>query len=123
MECAVDALAPHVDEPHAPKRWKTFLIADSAVNAFALPGGYIGVYEGLLGFAVTADQLATVIGHEMAHVTARHAAERISQHQAADFAVRALAGPEPRYPAGGAPRALRAGWRAAAIQPDAENRG
>lgn len=54
------------------------------VNAFALPGGKIGVYTGLLNVAVNQDQLATVIGHEVAHVLADHSNERLSQSQLAN---------------------------------------
>jgi predicted Zn-dependent protease len=57
---------------------------DKAANAFALPGGKIGVYTGLLQVAQTQDQLAAVIGHEVAHVTAQHANERVSTAFAAE---------------------------------------
>lgn len=53
--------------------------APDTVNAFALPGGKVGVYTGLLRLASSDDEVATVIGHEIAHVTARHGAERMSQ--------------------------------------------
>lgn len=57
-----------------------FVVFDSPErNAFVLPGGRVGVYRGLLELAQNDDQLATVIGHEVAHVTARHSAERASQ--------------------------------------------
>jgi metalloendopeptidase OMA1, mitochondrial len=59
--------------------WEFALFASDQVNAFALPGGKIGVYEGILRLASTEDELATVIGHEIAHVTARHGAERFTQ--------------------------------------------
>ncbi len=52
---------------------------DEQVNAFALPGGKIGVYTGLLNVAQNQHQLATVIGHEVAHVIADHGNERMSQ--------------------------------------------
>jgi predicted Zn-dependent protease len=58
--------------------WEVVVFEDKAANAFALPGGKIGVYTGLLQVAKTQDQLAAVIGHEVAHVTARHANERVS---------------------------------------------
>ncbi|KPQ24666.1 Peptidase family M48 [Halomonas sp. HL-93] len=48
-------------------------------NAFALPGGRIGVHTGLLRVAETPAQLATVIGHEVAHVLADHGNERLTQ--------------------------------------------
>lgn len=57
-----------------------FVVFDSPErNAFVLPGGRVGVYRGLLELAQNDSQLATVIGHEVAHVTSRHAAERASQ--------------------------------------------
>jgi len=63
-------------------QWE-FVVFDSAqVNAFALPGGKVGVYTGLLKLATTDDELAIVMGHEIAHVTSRHGAERTSQNYA-----------------------------------------
>ncbi len=53
--------------------------APETVNAFALPGGKVGVYTGLINLAESDDEIAIVLGHEIAHVTARHGAERISQ--------------------------------------------
>lgn len=49
--------------------WQTFLVRDKAVNAFALPGGYIGVYLGLVSMTATPDELASVLAHELTHVT------------------------------------------------------
>lgn len=51
---------------------------DDVVNAFALPGGKVGVYTGLIEVAENEDALAVVVGHEIAHVTARHGTERLS---------------------------------------------
>jgi predicted Zn-dependent protease len=51
-------------------------------NAFVLPGRQVGCYRGILDMAESDDELATVIGHEVAHVTGRHAAERYSQNMA-----------------------------------------
>jgi len=61
------------------QQWEYNLIEDNKVNAFALPGGKIAVYTGIL--PVTRDEagLAAVLGHEVAHVVARHGAERMSQ--------------------------------------------
>ena len=64
--------------------WEVVVFDSDQVNAFALPGGKIGVYTGLLKVAVTQDQLATVIGHEIAHVLADHSNERLSQSQIAN---------------------------------------
>lgn len=58
-------------------QWE-FVVFDApeTVNAFALPGGKVGVYTGLLNLAETDDELAFVMGHEIAHVTSRHSAQR-----------------------------------------------
>lgn len=65
--------------------WEVRTFDDKAVNAFALPGGKIGVFTGLLKVAQTQDQLAAVIGHEVAHVIAGHSAERVSESMAAEL--------------------------------------
>lgn len=65
-------------------QWEFVLFDDAeTVNAFALPSGKVGVYTGILDIASTDDELATVIGHEIAHATARHGSERMSQGIAA----------------------------------------
>lgn len=61
-----------------PADWEVKVFEDDAANAFALPGRKIGVFRGLLNVAENQHQLATVIGHEIAHVTARHSNERVS---------------------------------------------
>ncbi|MGR5132623.1 M48 family metallopeptidase [Vibrio alfacsensis] len=66
------------------KDWEVVVFDSDQVNAFALPGGKIGVYTGLLNVAKNQDQLATVIGHEVAHVLADHSNERLSQSQLAN---------------------------------------
>jgi predicted Zn-dependent protease len=69
-----------------------FAILDSpAVNAFALPGGYIYVTRGLLALANSEDELAGVLAHETGHVAARHVAERYSQGVLASFGAAAIA--------------------------------
>lgn len=60
-------------------KWEFVVFESKDVNAFALPGGKVGVYTGLLGLVSSDDELATVIGHEIGHVTARHGAERMSE--------------------------------------------
>ncbi len=71
-------------------RWEVQVFASDDVNAFALPGGKIGVYTGLLKAARSQDQLAAVIGHEVAHVLARHANERVSTAYTAEAALTAV---------------------------------
>lgn len=65
--------------------WEIALFRDPQVNAFALPGGKIGIFEGLMRVARNQHQLATVLAHEVAHVMAQHSNERIS----AQYATRA----------------------------------
>lgn len=58
--------------------WEIFLVRDRSVNAFALPGGYVGVHLGLMALTATRDELASVLAHEMTHVTQRHIARSIA---------------------------------------------
>jgi len=60
-------------------RYQFFVLDSPIVNAFALPGGYIYISRGILSLANSEAELAGVIAHEIAHVTGRHAAERVSQ--------------------------------------------
>jgi len=58
-----------------------FAIRDSTINAFALPGGFVGVHTGLIATAETESELASVLAHEVSHVTQRHIARMLSQQQ------------------------------------------
>ncbi len=75
VNCITHAITPKVD---ADTEWEVTVFDSKQVNAFALPGGKIGVYTGLLDVATNQNQLAAVIGHEIAHVTARHGNARVS---------------------------------------------
>lgn len=66
--------------------WEVVTFEDKQVNAFALPGKKIGVYTGMLKIAENQDQLAAVMGHEVAHVLAGHSAERMSEQMATQVA-------------------------------------
>jgi predicted Zn-dependent protease len=59
--------------------WEYSLIQDSSINAFALPGGKVGVFTGMMPVAETETGLAVVIAHEIAHAIAEHGNERMSQ--------------------------------------------
>ncbi|GAA6119250.1 M48 family metalloprotease [Acidovorax sp. FG27] len=59
--------------------WEVLLGRDRTVNAFALPGGYFGVHLGLVGVVSTRDELASVLAHELSHVTQRHISRLIAQ--------------------------------------------
>lgn len=65
--------------------WEFNLVKDPQVNAFCMPGGKIVVYEGLLTVAQNADELAVVLGHEIAHAVAKHSNERMSQQILAQY--------------------------------------
>ena len=54
--------------------WEVFLVLDRSVNAFALPGGHVGVHLGLISLTGSSDELASVLAHELSHVTQRHIA-------------------------------------------------
>ena len=58
-----------------------FVVENSAINAFALPGGYIGVHTGLIEASRTEDELAGVLAHEVAHVTQRHIARAVTANK------------------------------------------
>lgn len=62
-----------------PREWTFAVINDDTPNAFALPGGQIGVHAGLFKVAKTDDELAAVIGHEIAHVTQEHGRQRMQR--------------------------------------------
>ena len=69
-------LSPELDERFA---WEVLLGRDRSVNAFALPGGYLGVHLGLIGVVASRDELASVLAHELSHVTQRHIARLMAQ--------------------------------------------
>ncbi len=71
--------------------WQESLIRDEQVNAFCLPGGKIVVYAGILPVAGNDAGLATVLGHEMAHATSRHGAQRVFQQNLAQTAMTGIA--------------------------------
>ena len=67
--------------------WETAVFADNDPNAFALPGGKVGVYTGIFSVARNQDQLAGVIAHEIGHVLSRHHDERITRQMGAQALV------------------------------------
>ena len=71
-------IAPDID---ANFPFECFLVRDRSVNAFALPGGYVGVHLALINLTGSADELASVLGHELSHVTQRHIARSITTSQ------------------------------------------
>ena len=74
-------LAATSERPRLP--WRFRVVDDPAVNAFAVPGGFIYVTRGILAHMNNEAQLATVLGHEIGHVTARHTASQMTKEQLA----------------------------------------
>jgi predicted Zn-dependent protease len=69
-------LTPELEQQFA---WDVALIRERSINAFALPGGYLGVHLGLISAVSSGDELASVLAHELSHVTQRHIARMIAQ--------------------------------------------
>ncbi|RKR06915.1 peptidase M48-like protein [Kushneria sinocarnis] len=76
--CVANAIIRELPQGDGPEQWQVGVFKDDSPNAFALPGGYVVINSGMLKVAENQDQLATVVGHEMAHVLADHANERTS---------------------------------------------
>ncbi len=72
--------------PNAEQRFEFFMIDDPSINAFALPGGFIGTHAGLVTTAQSESELAAVLSHEIAHVTQRHIARLFQQQKQAGIA-------------------------------------
>ena len=77
-------LVSNSPDPAGP--FEFFAISDSSINAFALPGGFVGVHSGLIQIAQSESELASVMSHEIAHVTQRHIARLIAAQQRAGLA-------------------------------------
>ncbi|TDM08184.1 MAG: hypothetical protein C4K60_01410 [Ideonella sp. MAG2] len=71
-------ITPDLDRSFA---WEIFLGRDKAINAFAMPGGYVGVYLGLIGMTSSRDELASVLAHELSHISQRHIARGMANGQ------------------------------------------
>ncbi|MEL6868188.1 MAG: M48 family metallopeptidase [Pseudomonadota bacterium] len=82
VTCVAEAVVGSLEGDPALFEWELAIFDQPQVNAFVLPGGKISVYTGLLPFTKNDHQLAAVIGHEVAHVTERHPAERIARTRA-----------------------------------------
>lgn len=80
-------LVPHANDPD--NDYTFFLVNDNAINAFALPGGYIGIHSGLILATRNEDELAAVIAHEIAHVSQHHLARRFEQTEGMSLAMTA----------------------------------
>ncbi|MBT6030560.1 MAG: M48 family metallopeptidase [Crocinitomicaceae bacterium] len=72
--------------------WQFNTVNDPTVNAWCMPGGFVVVYTGILELVETDDELATIMGHEIAHAIARHGNERMSQGLGVQVALGVLQG-------------------------------
>ena len=110
MRCVVGAVARELPAQWQATGWETALFVDNEPNAFALPGGKVGVYTGIFKVARNQDQLAAVIAHEIGHVVSRHHDERITRQAGAQGGLQivgALLGS--RYGEGAANAAVQGG--------------
>jgi predicted Zn-dependent protease len=92
LRCVATQLTSVVSGPDLPEHWEVVVFRDDSANAFALPGGKIGVNTGMLNVARTPGELATVIAHEIGHVVANHTNERLSTTSLTEGALQILAG-------------------------------
>ncbi len=91
VNCISKAIIAELDEPYASKDWQIEIFESEQINAFAMPGGKIGVFTGIQRAAETTDQLAAVIGHEIAHVTEQHSVKRVNRELTTRGSVAAVA--------------------------------
>ncbi len=90
VRCVVDALVARLPAQWRSTRWETALFVDPEPNAFALPGGKVGVNTGIFTVARNQDELAAVLGHEIGHVVSHHHDERITRQMNAQIGVSLL---------------------------------
>lgn len=81
VQCVAAAVTKNVPKSAHNGSWEVVVFDSEQVNAFALPGGKIGVYTGILKVAETQDQLGAIIGHEVGHVIEHHSNERLSANK------------------------------------------
>ena len=91
IHCVAEAIVQVLDPEFRDLDWDMAIFESKAVNAFAMPGGKIGVFKGILETADNQHRLAAVLGHEVAHVTARHSNERASRSPVANVGVQVAA--------------------------------
>jgi predicted Zn-dependent protease len=91
--CVADAITVNVSKSAHQGEWEVVVFDSAQVNAFALPGGKIGVYTGILQVTENQHQLAAIIGHEVGHVIEHHSNERLSANKISNvgLAVAAIA--------------------------------
>ncbi len=91
VQCVADAITVNVPKSAHAGEWEVVVFDSAQVNAFALPGGKIGVYTGILNVTENQDQLAAIMGHEVGHVIEHHSNERLSASKVSQMGMAAAA--------------------------------
>ena len=81
VQCVAKSITKNVPRSVHKGNWEVVVFDSAQVNAFALPGGKIGVYSGILNVTENQDQLGAIIGHEVGHVIEHHSNERLSANK------------------------------------------
>jgi predicted Zn-dependent protease len=87
VTCVANAVIRELEPPYRDMDWEIEVFDSDQINAFALPGGHIGIFTGIFKVAENQDQLATVIGHEIAHVTRKHSLQRYNREMTTQVGV------------------------------------
>jgi len=88
INCVTDAIVAQLPEPYVSQDWTVEVFDEpDTINAFAMAGARVGIYSGLLKVAQNQDQLAAVIGHEIAHVTEQHSLQRVNREMTTQVGV------------------------------------
>jgi predicted Zn-dependent protease len=87
ISCVANAVVSVLDPPYSNYNWEMAILETDQLNAFVMPGGKIVIYEGILKAAQNQHQLAAVIGHEIAHVTAEHTKKKLLQGRAGQIGI------------------------------------
>ena len=101
VQCVAQAIVAELPNAQRQQNWEVEVFKADEPNAFALPGGYMGVNSGMLNVADNQAQLATVLGHEVGHVLANHANERASTENATQLGLSVLSSSAGMESAGG----------------------
>ncbi|MEY8215885.1 MAG: M48 family metallopeptidase [Colwellia sp.] len=81
VHCVANAITSNIPKSAHQGEWEVVVFDSAQINAFALPGGKIGVYTGILNVTENQHQLAAIIGHEVGHVLEHHSNERLSANK------------------------------------------
>ena len=91
IACVANAVVSVLEPPDSEMNWEMAILETNELNAFVMPGGKIVIFEGILRAARDQNQLAAVIGHEIAHVTAEHTKRKLMQGKAGEIGIQVAA--------------------------------